>query len=51
MEITSKQRAYLRSLANNLEAMFQVGKSSLTPELTEAVSEAFMRTIREKSAK
>ena len=41
MEITSKQRAYLRSLANGLDALFQVGKSSITPELTEAVSEAF----------
>lgn len=41
MELSSKQRAYLRSLANHLDALFQVGKSSLTPELTGAVSEAF----------
>ena len=41
MELTSKQRAYLRSLSNHLEATFQVGKSSLTPELTDAVKEAF----------
>ena len=39
--MTSKQRAYLMSLASNLNPIFQVGKSSLTPELTEAVSEAF----------
>ena len=39
--MTSKQRAYLKSLANDLEPVFQVGKSSLTPELTEAISEAF----------
>ncbi len=39
--MTSKQRAYLKSLANRLNPIFQVGKSSLTPELTEAVSEAF----------
>lgn len=39
--MTSKQRAYLKSLASNLEPVFQIGKSSLTPELTEAVSEAF----------
>lgn len=39
--MTSKQRAYLMSLASNLNPIFQVGKSSLTPELTEAISEAF----------
>ena len=37
----SKQRAYLKSLASNLNPVFQVGKSSLTPELTEAIGEAF----------
>ncbi len=39
--MTSKQRAYLKGLASNLTPVFQVGKSSLTPELTEAVREAF----------
>lgn len=39
--MTSKQRAYLQSLANPLEPLFQVGKSSLTPEVTNAVLEAF----------
>ena len=39
--MTSKQRAYLMSLASNLNPVFQVGKSSLTPELTEAIGEAF----------
>lgn len=39
--MTSKQRAYLKSLANNLNPIFQVGKSSLTPEFIEAISEAF----------
>ena len=39
--MTSKQRAYLKGLASTLEPIFQVGKSSLTPEVTEAVSEAF----------
>ncbi len=39
--MTSKQRAYLKSLASNLDPIFQVGKSSLTPELTEAIGEAF----------
>ena len=40
-KMTSKQRAYLKSLASNLTPIFQVGKSSLTPELTEAVKESF----------
>ena len=39
--MTSKQRAYLKSLASNLSPVFQIGKSSLTPESTEAISEAF----------
>lgn len=39
--MTSKQRAYLKSLANNIEPIFQVGKSSLTPQVTEAIGEAF----------
>ncbi|MCM1049359.1 MAG: ribosome assembly RNA-binding protein YhbY [Clostridiales bacterium] len=39
--MTSKQRAYLKSLASNLNPIFQIGKSSLTPESTEAINEAF----------
>ena len=39
--MTSKQRAYLKSLASVMDPVFQVGKSSLTPEVTEAISEAF----------
>ena len=39
--MTSKQRAYLKGLAMNLEPIFQIGKSSLTPEVTEAIGEAF----------
>lgn len=39
--MTSKQRAYLKSLASTMDPIFQVGKSSLTPELTEAIREAF----------
>ncbi len=39
--MTSKQRAYLKSLASKITPVFQVGKFSLTPEFTEAVSQAF----------
>ncbi|NDL67922.1 ribosome assembly RNA-binding protein YhbY [Anaerotalea alkaliphila] len=38
--MTSKQRAYLRGLAQNIESIIQIGKAGVTPELTEAVSEA-----------
>ena len=38
--MTSKQRAYLKSIAMTTEPILQIGKSSLTPEITEAVSEA-----------
>lgn len=41
MELTSKQRAYLKSLANGIDPIFQVGKASLTPEFTASVAEAF----------
>ena len=37
---TSKQRAYLKGLAMNMNPIFQIGKASLTPEITQAVSEA-----------
>ena len=38
--MTSKQRAYLKSLAMTMDDVLQIGKSSVTPELTAAVSEA-----------
>lgn len=41
MTLTSKQRAYLKSLASDLEPVFQIGKSSVTPEVIDAISEAF----------
>lgn len=37
--MNSKQRAYLRGLAMNLDPIFQIGKSSVTPELTSAIAE------------
>ncbi len=39
--MTSKQRSYLKGLAMNIEPIFQVGKSSITPEYTQAITEAF----------
>ena len=39
--MTSKQRAYLKGLAMNIDPVFQIGKYGLTPEVTEAVREAF----------
>ena len=38
--MTSKQRAYLKGLAMTMDPLFQIGKSSLTPEVTKAVEEA-----------
>ncbi len=38
--MTSKQRAYLKSIAMTTEPVFQIGKGRLTPEITEAVNEA-----------
>lgn len=38
--MTTKQRAYLKSLAMTMDPIYQIGKSMLTPEITEGVSEA-----------
>lgn len=38
--MTSKQRAYLKSLAMTMDPILQIGKSSLTPEFTASVDEA-----------
>lgn len=38
--MTSKQRAYLRSLASTIQPIYQVGKSVVTPELTAGIDEA-----------
>ena len=37
--MTSKQRSYLKGLAMTIDPVFQIGKASLTPEVTQAVSE------------
>ena len=38
--MTSKQRSYLKGLAMTMDPIFQLGKSSLTPENTQAIPEA-----------
>ena len=38
--MTSKQRSYLKGLAMTTEPIFQVGKSSITPEMIQALDEA-----------
>lgn len=38
--MTSRQRAYLKGLSNHMDAIFQVGKASVTPEIVIAVNEA-----------
>jgi RNA-binding protein len=38
--MTTKQRAYLKGLAMTMEPIYQIGKSALTPEITEGVAEA-----------
>ena len=42
--MTSKQRAYLKSLAMTMDPIFQFGKNSLTPENTKAIAEALELT-------
>ena len=38
--MNSKQRAYLRKLAQTMDPILHIGKSSITPEFTEAIDEA-----------
>lgn len=38
--MTSKQRSYLKGPAMTMDPIFQIGKSSVTPELTAAIAEA-----------
>lgn len=38
--MTSKQRAYLKSIASTYEPIMQIGKSSISPEIVNSVSEA-----------
>lgn len=38
--MTSKQRAYLKGLAMELDPIYQIGKASVTPEFVEGIREA-----------
>lgn len=38
--VNTKQRAFLKSLANGIETIFQVGKSAVTPDLVSAIDAA-----------
>ena len=37
--MTTKQRAYLKGLAMNIDPVYQIGKSSITPEFTAGIAE------------
>lgn len=37
--MTTKQRAYLKSLAMNIEPVFNIGKASITPDFTEGIAQ------------
>ena len=38
--LTSKQRAYLRSLSQSLDTIFQIGKSGITDEICKQIANA-----------
>jgi RNA-binding protein len=38
--ITSKQRAYLRSISQNLDTIFQIGKGGITEEICTQIANA-----------
>ncbi len=41
MNLTSKQRSYLKGLAMNIDPVFSIGKAAVTPEVTDSVAECF----------
>ena len=38
--MTTKQRAFLKGLAMNIDPIYNIGKSSITPEFTNGIAEA-----------
>ena len=50
--MTTKQRAYLKGLAMTMDPIFQIGKASMNPGLTQAVSENWLKLwLREPDLK
>lgn len=43
MTLTSKQRAFLRSMAVNLDTILMVGKSGMSPELIKQAEDALLK--------
>ncbi len=41
IDLTSKQRSYLMSLANDIDPIVQIGKTGVSPEVVQATLEAF----------
>ena len=41
--MNSKQRAYLKGLAQTIQPILNIGKSSLTPEFTESVARELIK--------
>ena len=44
--MTSKQRAYLRSLANTLEPIFQIGKSGISENLIQQLCNTMIKVYK-----
>ena len=42
-ELNSQQRSYLKGLKMDMDALFQIGKASLTPDFTAAIDEALAK--------
>ena len=43
MAITSKQRSFLRGLAQNADTIIQIGKGGITESVKESVSDVWQR--------
>ncbi|NLC75384.1 MAG: YhbY family RNA-binding protein [Clostridiales bacterium] len=41
MELSSKQRAFLMSLANDIDPVIQIGKNGVSPEAVKSADETF----------
>ena len=50
MEITSRQRARLKSIASNYDTIFQIGKNAISDELIKQLSDAGKGAYKDKSS-